>query len=273
MLTVPRVISSRAAQNLVWDFIRHGDTSHRAAIKDAPKAEIEAWFGKNGHRFCDIERAARRYFEYVIPFVEGMLGSTFQLDVSGGEGSFTASIMNPVTGKPIIEIEGGGELGIAYASQFESACRSRNRVIETGSVDDLHTLSIKAVASIESYLSYRASLWNSSVPFGLQLVDSKSKKVPFDEKIKSWIPEMTGGNKLDIGGTVWSNYLKLRELRDDEGIHAKAFGHGKNRKQMAEYLNVFKRGAATLLFNMHVLFDEAAPGRIIRAKYFPDVSC
>jgi hypothetical protein len=271
-LKVPQMISERAAKNLIWELIRHGDTSHREAIKNAPKQDIEAWFTKNGHRFCDVERAARQYFRYAIPFVENLLGATWQMEC-GGEGQVTASIVNLSDGKPIVEVEGPGELSIAYAAQFESACRSRDRVIQSGSVDELHTLSFKAVASVESYVSYRATIWNNLVPTGLQLSDSKAKKTPFDEKIKLWIPEMTSGKKLNLGGTAWSNFLKLRDLRDDEATHTKAWGQGKSHKQMAECLNVFKRGAVTLLLDLHILFDEAAPSRLIRAKYFPDISC
>ena len=82
---------------------------------------------------------------------------------------------------------------------------------------DRHT---RIVAAVENYINYRAQRWNFSHA-SQPLLDSKSNKVSFDEKIDQWLPIMTG-KRLERDGREWADFLALRKLRDDRAIHSKS---------------------------------------------------
>lgn len=104
-----------------------------------------------------------------------------------------------------------------------------------------------------------------------KLGDGKGAKVSFEEKIKSWIPAMAAGRKLDLGGVMWSDFLFLQAIRDNEAVHAKRHGQGSSFADLAQALNKFRSGIANFLLQLHIHFDEPAPRAVIRACYFPEV--
>lgn len=264
------LISAREAKKMIWTFIHHGNHSHRDAMKGAPNHAIEKWFAKNNEPLTKLISQCRRYFESSVPFVENFIGSTWIVSAAGGT-DVKASLIKGGKNEPEIEITSPGTIGVDYASKFESACRARDKAIEGASLDELHTAIIKGIASIESYVAHRAEIWNRSIAAHTPLSDNKESRVSFEEKIKGWVPTMTGGAKLDIGGQMWADFLFLQGIRDNDAIHAKKFAQGVSFSALASALNKFKTGIADFMLQLHVIFGEPVPQVVIRAKFFPDV--
>ena len=82
---------------------------------------------------------------------------------------------------------------------------------------------------------------------------------------------MTGGKRLDKSIINWFNFKNLRKIRNDYVIHSKTTGYSISNQELAEYINKFKTGIAKLLVQLHILFNEKIPSRIIRGAYAPDV--
>lgn len=255
---------------MIWTFIHHGNHSHRDAMKGAPKRPIEKWFAENNEPLPKLITRCRSYFESAVPFVENFIGSTWRV-LSEGGGGVTTSLIKGGNIHPEIEVTGPGTIGVDYEAKFESACRARDKAIDGASLDDLHTSIIKGIASIESYIAHRAEIWNRSIAAQMQLNDKKEAKVSFQEKIKIWIPTMTSGKKLDLGGHMWADFLFLQGIRDNDAVHAKKFAQGASFSDLASALNKFKMGIANFLLQLHVLFDEPVPRVVIRASFFPEV--
>lgn len=269
-LAVRPVISPKEAEKMVWAFIHHGNHSRYEQMKGHPKKTIEKWFAENGQPLPRVISKCRVFFTTAVPFVENFIGSTWTI-LADGQGNAKASITKGFRSEPEMEVDGPGTIGVDYASKFESACRARDKAIDGASLDELHTAIIKGVASIESYVAHRVDIWNHSLVVDVRLTDSKGAKVSFEEKIKNWIPIMTGGAKLDLGGAMWVDFMFLQSIRDNDAIHAKKFAHGASFADLASALNKFKTGIADFLLQLHIIFGEASPRVVIRARFFPEV--
>ena len=255
---------------MIWTFIRHGNHSRYHSMSKAPTGSIEKWFADQGEPLHKLIPRCRRYFDINVPFVENLIGSTWTL-IADTNGNASASITQSNSASPPIQITGPGTIGVDYASKFEAACKARDRAIKDASLEDFHTAIVKGIASIESYITYRAEIWNLSSTAEFPLSDSSTGKVAFDRKIKNWVPTMTNGRALDLSGRMWQDFLYLRGIRDNDAIHAKRFAQGCSFADHALAINKFKIGIAELLLQLHILFEEPAPRSIIRARYFPEV--
>jgi hypothetical protein len=260
-LAVRPLISARESEKMIWAFVFHGEHDQREAMKGSPKSAIERWFAENDQPLRNVI-ARCRTFSRAVPFLENFAGSTFYSS-SGEGGESVLSMYKSGKSEPEVEVVGAGSVGVDYVSKFESACRSRDRTISTGSYDELDTTIIKGVSAIEAYISHRE--WNET-----ELLDEKRAKVSFEDKIKSWIPTMTNGKKLDLSGTTWQDFLFLQKIRDG-AVHSKQFARGASFLDLAGGLNKFKTGVAKLTFDLHVMFEEPVPRSVIRAMFFPEV--
>lgn len=259
------LISEREAKDMIWTFIRHGDHSRRNVMSGAPNKSIELWFADQGEPFHRLIPRCRNYFKTQVPFVENLIGSTWALMGNNCDARLTLAVPNSSGHQ--IEVTGPGKIGVDYSSKFESACKARNAAIEEASLEELHTAIVKGIASIESYIGYKANSCNLSAT----LSDSGNTKVPFDQKIKNWVPIMADGRALDLSGRMWQDFIFLREIRDNDAIHAKKIAQGYSFSDLALTINKFKTGIADLLLQLHIVFQEPAPRSVIRARYFPNV--
>lgn len=267
-LAVRPLISARESEKMIWHFIRHGNHSRRDAMKSAPKNSIEGWFAENNEPLRKLVIRCRSY-ERTVPFVENLASSSwYTLSESGG---VSASIIKSGKDQPEIEVLGPGIISVDYEKKFESACQAKTKAIEEASLDELHTSIIKGIASIESYIAHRTEIWNRQNITQAPLNDNKNAKVPFDDKIRIWIPIMANGQKLNLGGKMWADFQNLREIRDNDAIHPKSFAQGISFSDLAAKINLFRTGIADFLLQLHILFDEAVPRIIIRARHFPEV--
>ncbi|GAI41255.1 unnamed protein product, partial [marine sediment metagenome] len=195
-----------------------------------------------------------------------LLGSTWTIS----EG-MKAPMLNRETGEEISSVEGPGMLiTSAYLHHFENALEKLNRCLESASFGDFQSCVSSGVASIEAYIEHRASICNSRCP-AERLVDSKENKVPLDNKIDEWIPKMLGGKKLNKSGQDWEHFKRLLGVRDKLAIHVKQPSLSFSYEEIGELLNLFRSGIAGLLVNLHLLFNERIPSKIIRYAYLPDI--
>jgi hypothetical protein len=269
-LAVRPLISPREAEKMILTFIYHGNHSRHDEMKEAPKRAIEKWFADNNEPLPRLISRCRYFFVASVPFVENFIGSTWTV-VSDGAGKAKAAMTKGGKNEPEIEIEGSGTMGVDYESKFESACRARDKAIDGASTEELHTAIIKGIASIESYIAHRVDIWNRSLAAHTQLTHNKGAKVSFEEKIKVWVPTMSGGAKLNLSGAMWADFIFLQAIRDNDAVHAKRFAQGASFSNLASALNRFKTGIADLLLQLHVIFGEPVPRVVIRARFFPEV--
>lgn len=271
-LAVRPIISLRESEKMVWTFIRHGNHSNREAMKNSPKHQIEEWFLEGNQPIHRIIARCRNFFTSAMPLVENFRPSTSYFFAEGG-GEITVSMFKGGNTQPEKVVMGSsGSIGVDYEAKFESACSALTRAIEGASFEDFHTSIIKGISSIESYINHRAEIWNNSIASALNpLIDSKEKKVSFEDKITKWLPIMAGGKKLDKSGKMWNDFLTLQKIRDENAIHSKNYAQGGSYIELALALNKFKTGIADFLLQLHIIFDESIPSSIIRAKYYPEV--
>jgi hypothetical protein len=207
-----------------------------------------------------------RHFRNRVPMFENLIGSTFNT-----VGSPRISRINWDTGGEDLIVNGPARMTIYdYWSKFEAAAKARDQAVERSSFLDFHSAIVLGIASIESYINYRAEIWNQHNP-QKRLNDSREFKVSFEDKINTWIPEITGGKTLNKGNQDWNNYKILRRIRDDTVIHPKSSGYSISLNNLAWQINLFRRGIAGLLIQLHILLQEKIPQIIIRARYAPDV--
>ncbi len=228
-------------------------------------ADVKRNYSAQGGDFSRIVEDCRDYSKR-IPLFENVLGSTWQ--VSNGA---TVSIEDHETGEETNVVKGPGLSALhGYLAIFESAVESINRAVDETSYTDFLSAAAQGVASIEAYINYRVNEWNKKHP-DKQLIDSRQKKVSLDTKIDKWIPIMNSGKRMDKGGKTWHHYKILRGIRDDVLIHPKESGQGISLEDLADKINMFRTGIAKNLIQLHLLFDEKIPSKIIRSAFAPDV--
>lgn len=135
--------------------------------------------------------------------------------------------------------------------------------------DDLQGASFWGATSIESYINYSVKIWNENNPEN-RLIDSKDKKVSIDNKIDIWLPKRYK-RKVDKGKNDWRYYIELRNIRDNEIVHANSAGSGILYEKLAILINKFSTGIAGILFQLHRMFEEKILAKIIRGKYAVNV--
>jgi len=127
-LAVRPLISPREAEKMIWTFIRHGNHSRRDAMKGSPKRPIEKWFAENNEPLPKLVTRCRSYFEFLVPFVENIIGSTWTVLSEGGSG-VTASIIKCGKKQPEIEVKSPGTIGVNYEAKFESAGKDQGHIL------------------------------------------------------------------------------------------------------------------------------------------------
>jgi hypothetical protein len=252
------------ARALIYDMVLYGN--HYVNIAGWNKAMVQRWFEANGFSFSRLVEQMRDPTPGIaVPQFENMIGSTW----STGAGA-KIGWHNWVTGQTENEVEGPAVLVTSsYWSAFEAACEARDRALASASVPALMEMVTHAVSSVDSYLAHRAALFNDA---GGQpkLVDSATDKVPIDRKVREWVPVTSRGGKVDLGGQAWSDFVKLRDVRNDSAIHAKSTSAGWTIGEMAEMINRL-RSVAQLLLELHRVHCERTPSVIIKAAYSPQV--
>lgn len=257
-------ISKRASNELILMMSKYGDNSY-FLNKDS---KVRRFFRKHGYNYEELIEHCRD-FSQPIPLVENMLPSTSFIEAQGSK--VIISRVDGVTVRHDISFEGSGALTMFnYLASFETAYRALKRSISTGLPQEFLASCVNGVASIESYINFKAEVWNVEHQ-ETKLVDTRRNPVPFDSKVDLWVPAMTQGKKLDKSIVNWPNFKRLRALRDNTAIHPKASGYGFSFKELAELINCFKTGISGILIQLHILFEDEIPSVIVRSFFEPDV--
>jgi len=261
-----KIIARRASHELILTMAKYGnhylDIEYR--ISFVTDADVKRFFSNQKMDFDDIVKKCRE-FKKSVPFFENLIGSTWNV-----LGNAKVSRVDAKSDQKDLEVSGPGTITMStYWTQYEEAENALDQAIENSSFIKFHSALVLGIACIESYIRYRTQEWNKTHSNDL-IQDSKNQKVTFDDKIDLWIPKMTG-KRLDKSIINWSNFKDLRKIRDDNVIHSKSSGYSISNQKLAEYINKFKTGIAKLLVQLHVLFNEKIPSRIIRGAYAPDV--
>jgi len=256
----------RATHDMILMMAKYGNHSTRARF--VSDADVKRFFQSKGFYWDDLVQQCRNPNQ-IIPIVENLIGSTWVVAGSGRAAVVTGAATDKE--KEITSVKGPGTLTTCtYLQLFENAVDSLHRCMRKASFADFQSCVSNGIAGIDAYVMHRVWLYNANHPRE-QLEDNKESKVSQDTKIDEWIPQMLGGKRLDKSRANWQNCRKLRNIRDDLAIHLKTPAISISYQQLEEWLNLFRSGIAGLLFDLHLLFAERLPSRIIRYAYAPDI--
>jgi hypothetical protein len=255
-------ISLKKAIDKISSHATIGEHMFKRPVSKAETCNLLLSLGENPN---EIAERCRDWKENV-PYFENSVGPVWDFS---GQGK--AEIIDPKTNKPIAVITDPGTLSLSsYKMNFETACKAKNRAVDNFSYTDFQTAIVHGIASIEGYITELAKDWNHKNP-SAQLIDSKQKKVSMDNKFDLWIPKITSGKKIKKQDRCWRDFIMLRQIRDNETIHAKHGGQAISYKKLADNINSFRWGIAGLLGSLHRLAEQWIPSVVINAFFMPDV--
>lgn len=260
MLKEKPMISLKQAEKLVLSMTKHADHGHQR-LRDLSNFQIEQWFKHNNIQWKTLISSTSS--GKPIPFVENLIGYEWSLEASDNT-SITVYQFGHETAKLI----GSGQISILdYHTKFVQALEARSAAIKKGNYQDLLSCATHGVASIESYITSKANIWNKS---GKQPIFSIERTVNLDEKLNEWLFAMTG-YKMNQSGATWNHFMDFRTLNNNIFKHNTTGSHAASYNDMVKLINKFRTGIAEILFRLHEFFKEPIPSKIIRGIYLPDV--
>ncbi len=264
-------LSLKQAADMVLDFAQNSDLARSYSVpKTITLQQLADWFARHDISLTQMVETARDPNCH-IPKLENPLGSDWDFYTEASDGQASAGIVDGVTGETLTSLSHSGSLSSStYRSKLKLALSSRQRSIDNASYQDFLTSLSDGFSSIEAFLNDRVRQWNYSHP-SQRFNDSSPPYLTLDEKIRKWVPIMTGGKSLDLGTSTWNSYKRLQELRNHEAIHPDKSAQSLSYEELAKQCNEFSIGICGLLFELHRLFDVEIPSLIIRGKYSPTV--
>ncbi len=257
----------RDTHEMILMMAKHSDHGYRQNFNS--DADVKRFFRANGHYWDDLVQKCRKLDEPIPLLPVNLLGGTWRISPGVRGAIVTGAATNEEI--EVASVEGPGILITSnYLQLFENAVENFHKCMGSTSFGDFQSSISNGVASIEAYIAHRAWLYNSRQP-SEKLVDSKENKVSFDTKIDEWVPKMSNGKKLDKSGQKWRDFKRLRAVRDELAIHIKQPSLGIEYQEFGELLNLLRSGIAGVLLDLHLLFSEPIPSRIIRYAYLPDI--
>lgn len=175
-------------------------------------------------------------------------------------------------GKTIVDMPSPGIITTSqYEASFERAVGHMEVALMRSDSGPMLDSLVAGVSAIEAYVSHRVAIWNAANPSAL-LTETPPRRMPFDAKVREWIPAMTGGRQIDMGVAPWQVFDRLRNLRDKRQSHANVASFGTTYIELAQIINDFGLGIAGLLRLLHLIFEEQVPPVVLRACYMPIVT-
>lgn len=266
-------LSAKEARELVFYFIRWGDHSEDY-LRPLPDDVVEAELTRLGFDFTRQIGELQKNPHRAITWFENLLvGGTWEIEASPGVNITHSFVVDGVEVSKK-EIEEHAILRQAHTADFLAACNARDEAIRNRSFDSFYTAIAKGFSSIEAYFALRGHVYNTKCADPNEKLSEKRDKggfVTLDEKIKDWLPLMTGIT-LDVGSSpAWEDYKFLRNLRNDVAIHPKPGAGLSTIEELADGLNRFRYGVGALMFLLHQAFNEPMQSTIIRAMRYPTV--
>lgn len=266
-------LSAREARELIFFFIRWGEHSDDY-LRPQPDGAVEAdlqhrRYDLNG-QISELQKNPHRTIKW---FENLLVGGTWEIEASPGA-TVTHSFLVDGVEVSKSEVVEHAVLRQAHTSDFLAACNARDESIKNRSFDSFYTAISKGFSSIEAYFTLRVHVHNIKCGDPNKTLTEKRKSggfVSLDEKIKEWLPVMTGVT-LDIGKSpAWEDYKFLRNLRNDVVIHPKPGAGFTTIDELADGINRFRYGIGALMFLLHQAFGEPIQSSIIRAMRYPTV--
>jgi hypothetical protein len=264
--------SKEEARELIFYFIRWGN--HRDDfLRTLSDNLVEACLADQ--RFSlkkAVEELQNNPHRAIARFENLFTGGTWEIEASPGLKVKHSLLVDGVAVKET-EVKGHAILRQAHIADFDAACKARDAAIKTLSFDEFYSALSKGFSSMEAYLNLRVAVYNSKRPPDEQISEKKPKGgfLTLDEKIKTWLPKMTGW-QIETGNSAgWLDFQYLKQIRNDVVIHPKPDAGFTTVDELADGINKFRTGIGGLMFAMHQFFGERIPGTIIRAMRYPKV--
>lgn len=261
-------LSVREAEELLFYFIRWGE-HQRHDLRQLPDGIVESILRAEGYPWdrtiSDLQESPHR----AIAFFENL--------ASGGTWEFTGPPGSVVKHEWVVDgvslgqtqIEEHGLIRMDYKAQFAAACRARDAAIEKADVDEFFTMLARGFASIESFLIFRAHVYNDGKADEDKLIDGDGGRfISTEEKFRQWIPKMTGGTLTFGKDSPWT---KLKGIRNNAAIHPKIGTVPDRLDELASGINAFRDAIGSTMFALHQLFGREVQSMIIRAMRYPTV--
>jgi len=254
---------------MIMNMAKYGNHNYHFERPFNTDEDVEAFFHEQGF---DLKRLVEicRQKDQSVPHVENLVTSGWSgmappgghLVVTDSQGEELAGFRNGESGSMTMS---------TYWSRFERAATGFDHCLATTSYEDLLSSLSSGISSIEAYIGHRVDMHNR-LHSEEKLVDSRQNKVSFDDKVKEWIPIMSG-RKFDKGkNRNWADFKVLRAVRDQQDAHPKTSAYAHSFKDMCHLLNRFRGGIAGLLLDLCIHFGEKqVPTIIIRHAYLPKV--
>jgi len=244
VLNVRIKISEKQAKKLIFDLVKYSDHSNRSLTDGLKNKTIEQWFEQNKYPFKRLISDTRDW-GYTVPFVENTMDSK-------------------------VYISGAGIINVSdYQSEFESALEYRNSTINNADIAAYHACIAKLFASLASYLSLKAECYNAENEDKLE--DAQGSPVSLEEKIKLWVPILSGGKELDSSKKSWDLFQVQLAQYNEDAINPKCSVQDLSCVELAEKVNDLRGGIINIMYELHVLLNDEIKSQLVRAVYFPDV--
>ena len=244
MLNVRMKISEKQAKKLIFDLVKYSDHSNRSLTDGLKNKTIEQWFEQNKYPFKRLVSDARDW-GYTVPFVENTLDSK-------------------------VYISGAGIINVSdYQGEFESALEYRDAAINNADIETYNLCIAKLFASLASYLYHKAECYNAENEDKLE--DAQGSSVSLDEKIKLWVPILSGGKELDSSKKSWDLFQVQLAQCNKDAIHPQCSAQDLSSVELAEKVNDLRGGIINIMYELHVLLNDEIKSQLVRAVYFPDV--
>jgi hypothetical protein len=235
----------------------HGNHNHHLLQPINSEADVVAILNASGCPIGQLEEKCR-YFDQSIPIFENLLGPVWK--ASG----VTISRVNPATGQRAqLNTSDGLVTESDYWARFQISVEDFEQAILKENPDRYLAAIAAGTAAIEGFCNYQFLKKGNNA-------ESGEIREPLDWKFENWIPRFTN-RKLDKGRKSWERFKRLRQLRNDEFQHPKAMWSARNFSDLPSLFNDYRWGICRLLLELHVIFRERCPSRIIRYSFYPSI--
>lgn len=251
-------ISERSSYNLIVAMAKHGNHYKDLNNQIKAMADIKAHFQQNGLDFHKCV-AGCRDFSKSVPMYENLLGA--QWTTKG----VTVSRPSHITGQYEPLVSGDGTYNESdYWANFEIAKEDFEHSLTSGRYERFLAAVNAGLAAIEAFLNKQYMVRAK--------VDSRDPELrkDLDWKVDEWPVRFTG-TPFDKSTSSWNSFVELKKLRDEHFQHRKSVATGMTRNEMLRLLNMFRKGIAGLLYELHVHFEERCPTWIIRYAHYPEI--
>lgn len=171
------------------------------------------------------------------------------------------SRMDPATGQEKVLLDGDGQYHTAnYWAKFDQSFADFERAVKDGNHELLLSAFAKGQAAIENFLNV------------LDIPGIKDCSV--EEKLKkAWAlrPQSVAWDSARAK-EPWCSFMEVKRIRNKQEIHNKEGAGGFKFSEMLTHFQLYSRGIAKTLFELHKLTRQRCPASIIRAAYYPDIA-